>query len=119
MKPIINPWLFYMIDAANFLKIGALVFGLVVGVVLILIGVTTDESVFSTEAEKKSAKRRTKIGIIVCAIGIALFVVVPSSETLMKMYIAQNVTYDSVDAVDAVEEVILQVYNDIFDTVLK
>ena len=110
MKSIINPWLFYMIDAANFLKIGAILFGLVVGVVLILIGVTSAESVFTTEAEKKSAKRKTKIGIIVCAIGIALFVFVPTSETLMKMYIAQNVTYD---AADAVEEVILQVYNDI------
>ena len=110
MKPIINPWLFYMIDAANFLKIGAVLFGLVVGVVLILIGVTSSESVFSTEAEKKSAKRKTKIGIIVCAIGIALFVFAPSSETLMKMYIAQNVTYDDVDAE---EDVILHIYNDI------
>ena len=60
MKPIINPWPFCMIDAANFLKIGALLFGLLVGVVLIIIGVTSGKSVFSTEAEKNRRKGKRK-----------------------------------------------------------
>ena len=51
-----------------------------------------------------------KTGITIFIIGIALFLIVPSSETVMKMVIAKNVTYD---AVDAAKDVAIQVYKDI------
>ena len=63
-----------------------------------------------SEEEEKSAKKKMKTGTTICIIGIALFLIVPSSETVMKMVIAKNVTYD---AVDAAKDVVVQVYNDI------
>ena len=102
MEPIINPLVFYLIDGASDLKWGALIFGIVIG--LILLGIS-----YSKE-EWESAKKKMKTGTTICIIGIVLFLIVPSSETVMKMIIAKNVTYD---AVDAAKDVVVQVYNDI------
>lgn len=104
MEPVINPWLFYLIDGASDLKWGALSFGLIIGVLLLLLGA------FPVDEEEKSAKRKMKTGIAIVIIGAVLFVFLPSSETVMKMVIAKNVTYD---AVDAAKDVVVQVYNDI------
>lgn len=70
----------------------------------------TDRGVIASEEEEKSAKKKMKTGITIFIIGIVLFLIVPSSETVMKMIIAKNVTYD---AVDAAKDVVVQVYNDI------
>ena len=108
MEPVINPFVFYLIDGASGLKYGALIFGVLIGLILLGCGaMSVDES---SEEEEKSAKKKMKIGKTICIIGIALFLIVPSSETVMKMVIAKNVTYD---AVDAAKDVVIQVYNDI------
>lgn len=91
------------------MKYGALIFGVVVGLVLIFCGSISFDEACSRE-EEKSAKRKMKTGSTICIIGIVLFLIVPSSETVMKMIIAKNVTYD---AVDAAKDVVVQVYNDI------
>lgn len=109
MEPVINPWVFYLIDGAITLKWGALIFGIVIGLILLARGVWSIEITYSEE-EGKSAKKKMKTGTTICIIGIVLFLIVPSSETVMKMIIAKNVTYD---AVDAAKDVVVQVYNDI------
>lgn len=109
MEPVINPWLFYLIDCAGTLKWGALIFGFVLGLILFGYGTFSIDEACSKE-EVKSAKRKMKTGSTICIIGIVLFLIVPSSETVMKMIIAKNVTYD---AVDAAKDVVVQVYNDI------
>lgn len=109
MEPIINPWVFYLIDVASTLKWGALIFGFVLGLVLFCFGAWSIDEACSRE-EEKSAKRKMKTGLTIVIIGAVLFVFLPSSETVMKMVIAQNVTYD---AVDAAKDVVVQVYNDI------
>ena len=109
MEPVINPLVFYLIDGASDLKYGSLIFGILIGLILIGCGaMSVDES--RSEKEEKSAKKKMKTGTTICIIGIALFLIVPSSETVMKMVIAKNVTYD---AVDAAKDVVVQVYNDI------
>lgn len=109
MEPVINPWLFYLIDCASGLKWGIFVFGLSAGLTLLGIGVVTRSETNGRE-EEKAAKKKIKTGYIICIISIVLFLIAPSSETVMKMVIAQNVTYD---AVDAAKDVVVQVYNDI------
>lgn len=109
MDPVINPWVFYLIDGASTLKWGALIFGLVIGLILLFYGALSFDDADSKE-EEKSAKRKMKTGIAIVVIGAVLFVFLPSSETVMKMVIAKNVTYD---AVDAAKDVVVQVYNDI------
>mgnify|MGYP004574649671 FL=1 len=109
MEPVISPWVFYLIDCASALKWGALIFGFVIGPFLLCIGAFDVDEACSRE-EEKSAKRKMKTGSTICIIGIVLFLIVPSSATVMKMIIAKNVTYD---AVDAAKDVVVQVYNDI------
>ena len=109
MEPVINPWVFYLIDGASALKVGALIFGLLIGLIFLGCGVWSIEITYSDE-ELKSAKKKMKIGTTICIIGIVLFVLLPSSETVMKMAIAKNVTYDTIDAA---KDIVVQVYNDI------
>lgn len=109
MEPVINPLAFYLIDGASNLKWGALIFGIIIGFILLCYGALLFDDADSKE-EEKSAKRKMKTGIAIVIIGAVLFVFLPSSETVMKMVIAKNVTYD---AVDAAKDVVTQVYNDI------
>ena len=109
MESVINPWVFYLIDGASGLKWGALIFGIIIGFILLCYGALSFDDADSKE-EEKSAKRKMKTGIAIFIIGAVLFLIVPSSETAMKMAIAKNVTYD---AVDAAKDVVVQVYNDI------
>ncbi len=109
MEPVINPLAFYLIDGASTLKWGALIFGIIIGFILLYYGSWSLDEADSGE-EEKSAKRKMKTGTTICIIGIVLFLIVPSSETVMKMVIAKNVTYD---AVDAAKDIVVQVYNDI------
>ena len=109
MEPVINPWVFYLIDNAGGLKWGAVIFGVIVGLIFIMYGAFfLDEA--CTKDEEKYAKKKVKTGIAILIIGFTLFLIMPSSETVMKMAIAKNVTYD---AVDAAKDVVVQVYNDI------
>ena len=109
MEPVINPWVFYLIDGASGLKWGALIFGIVIGLVLLLFGAWSIEEARSKE-EEKSAIKKMKTGIAILIIGFTLFLIAPSSETVMKMLVAKNVTYDTVNTA---KDVVVQVYNDI------
>lgn len=109
MEPVINPWVFYLIDGASGLKWGALIFGIVIGLVLLLFGAWSIDEARSKE-EEKSAIKKMKTGIAILIIGFTLFLIAPSSETVMKMLVAKNVTYDTVNTA---KDVVVQVYNDI------
>lgn len=109
MEPVINPWVFYLIDGASGLKWGALIIGIVIGLVLLLFGAWSIDEARSKE-EEKSAIKKMKTGIAILIIGFTLFLIAPSSETVMKMLVAKNVTYDTVNTA---KDVVVQVYNDI------
>lgn len=109
MEPVISPWVFYLIDNASGLKWGALIFGVIVGFIFIMYGAfLLDEA--CSKKEEKSAIKKMKTGAAILIIGFTLFLIAPSSETVMKMVVAKNVTYDTVDAA---KDVVVQVYNDI------
>ena len=109
MEPVINPLAFYLIDGASTLKWGALIFGIIIGFILLCYGSWSLDKADSKE-EVKSAERKLKTGLTIVIIGAVLFILLPSSKTVMKMVIAKNVTYD---AVDAAKDIVVQVYNDI------
>ena len=109
MEPVINPWLFYLIDIADCLKGCSLFFGVIIAIVLLGFGSLFADEAYNKE-EEKSAKKMMKTGIAVLVIGVVLFIILPTSETVIKMAIAKNVTYDTVDAA---KDVVVQVYNDI------
>ena len=109
MEPVISPWVFYLIDNASCFKLGAFIFGVIVGLIFIMYGAfLLDEA--CTKDEEKYAKKKAKTGIAILIIGFTLFLIMPSSETVMKMVVAKNVTYDTVNTA---KDVVVQVYNDI------
>lgn len=97
MEPVINPWLFYFIDVAGTIKGIGIVFAAISGL-MFLVSFLEEENGIAF------------ISFIILIISSLIIIFVPSSDTLIKMTIAKNVTYD---AVDAAKDVVVQVYNDI------
>lgn len=109
MEPVINPFVFYLIDLVDGLKLVFGGLGFAIGLVLILSGQVDSDCTYDEDIKKKCQKKK-KIGLAVLLVGCFVCVLIPSSDTLIKMTIAKNVTYD---AVDAAKDVVIQVYNDI------
>lgn len=106
--PVINPMVFYLMSVVDALKdflffagVGMLTLPVVYALVI-----SGDEDDFLRTCRR--VKRIFVIGMAVLTIRIFI----PSTETIEKMVIAQNVTYERVEqAADTVTDV----YNDIMD----
>lgn len=97
MTPVINPWIFYLMSVVDTLKFGAIIVAVALAMLMPIWLVESDHP------ERVST---------LLAVAIALSIFVPSEKTVTKMVLAQNVTYERVEAVtDTVETV----YNDIMD----
>lgn len=99
MTPVINPWVFYVFELVTTLKVTSLI----LASVTLAVGITMWICNEST---------KVKVCAWLCGVGLLIGVFVPSSNTVAKMVIAQNVTYERVETVtDTVETV----YNDIME----
>lgn len=97
MEPVINPWLFYLFDVVDEIK--------AIGMILAFISILTLLISFA-----EGENRITFVSFIALIVSLLAAIFVPSSDTLIKMTIAKNVTYG---AVDAAKDAVIQVYNDI------
>lgn len=97
MEVVINPWWFYWLGVVDGVTPLCIVFA-----ILCLFGCAA-----SLDHRRKDLSIRFAIGAIVCCF-IILFT--PSSDTLIKMAVAQNVT---VDRVAVAQDAAVKVYNDI------
>lgn len=115
MTPVINPWIFYFIDLADDVDIFCSIFGILafivtIGVVFVYFGMRSDYG--EEDNTVKTLKSASKLlGWLACIL-LLIGVVVPSKETITKMVIAQNVTYDHVETVS---NTVKTVYNDIME----
>ena len=92
MKPIINPWLFYLVDLLDGLKTLCI---LAVPVLVIVIGyltITIDDLGRGEEKELKSARRTRKIVIFFSIFLLIVIPFIPSKDTCYKMMIASQIT---------------------------
>ena len=92
MKPIINPWLFYLVDCLDGLKTLCI---LTVPVLVIVIGfltVTIDDLGRGEEKELKSYRRTRKIVILFSIFLLIVIPFIPSKETCYKMIVASQIT---------------------------
>ena len=112
MTPVISPWLFYLMNIVDKLFIIEII---MIGVSLgfLVVNIILYYAEMDYMPDEKTVKRITKHikawGICASVMGL-LLCVVPSGETITKTIIAQNVTYERVEAAtDTVETV----YNDI------
>jgi hypothetical protein len=97
MKPIINPWLFYLVDVIGNFKSSCFVLLLIVVIgfgatVLIEIGETADELELDTVKVIKTLKRMAVVGVLLMTLNMLL----PSKKTCYQMMIASQVTEENV-----------------------
>ena len=111
MTPVISPWVFYAISVADGLRIAGWVMVTLIAIGLFCIGIyfAVESEWMKDDAKQKIAAlvKKSITSTLVILMSLAL---IPSSKTITKMIVAQNVTYERVEVVtDTVETV----YNDI------
>lgn len=101
MKPIINPWLFYLADCLATLQI---MFILVVSALVIVISFITIDihDLRYKEKELKSARRTRKIAIFFSILLLIVIPLIPSKETCYKMMIASQITDNNIQKAEDV-----------------
>lgn len=113
MTPVISPWVFYLMPVSSKL-LGISIALVCIGVVgmLITLGVYVDDVYYMKEDDKKVYKSIGKKLLCLTLVFLFLVLIIPSGETITKMIVAQNVTYERVEAVS---DTVTTVYNDIMD----
>ena len=96
MKPIINPWFFYLISLLDKVQILGIIC-LIAGVTLLGACILGSIELCSDEDEK-AFKKCIKISILVISISALIVVVVPSKETMYEMLVANYVTENNIEA---------------------
>ena len=114
MTPVINPWVFYAISIADGFKTVTIILTAISVIIAIslavMMGCEYDWRGFNDKC--KVYVKYIKLSIAVFAAFITLSIIIPSSNTITKMIIAQNVTYERVEvATDTVQTV----YEDIME----
>lgn len=112
MEPVINPWLFYLIDIAKGIKIISLIVSFCVFIPFAYgLGTMVINKEYGNDDEDYLRGKRTfKISLVILIISLGISIFIPSSDTILKMVVAKNVTYDTVNTA---KDVVVQVYNDI------
>lgn len=95
-EPIINPWLFYLADILDGLKIFAMVLtGVAIAYIIICLYCMADNYGYY-EDKCKIWSNRLKKSILPAIAFIVFAITMPSKDTLYKMAIAQALTPDNV-----------------------
>ena len=105
MEPVINPCLFYLIDIAKGIKAVSLFTSFCVFIPFIygLGTMVSNKKYGNNDKDYLRGKRTFKISLVILIISLGIFIFVPSSDTILKMVIAKNVTYDAVGAAKDIE----------------
>lgn len=106
MTPIISPWVFYAIGITDEVSTIVEVLTFVSG--LLLFGYLT-YCLLDLQKPSETLVKKLAVPFVLSAL---LMTLIPSSATITKMLIAQNVTYERVEAATDTVEI---VYNDIME----
>lgn len=107
MEPIISPWFIYFAEMCDGFKV--LFILLLVGSVVanIYFGSCVIDNDWRTEEEQKINAKMFKIGIVVTIIGALGTVLIPTTDTVYKMIIFNNLTTNNIEkGKDYVEDII-------------
>ena len=103
MKPIINPWLFYLVDCLNELKMVCIIAVPVLVIVIAILsyiiedfGLDIDDLGLNKENELKSAIRTRKIVIFFSILILIVIPFIPSKETCYKMMVSSQITDNNI-----------------------
>ncbi len=117
MKPIISPWLIYLIDLVDKFQVIINIALIVLGFTIICLGIAW--LLFSMDYDQDDSiivicKKYLKKSIIWVVVSGLLFAVVPSKDTMYVMLTLDNVTTDNIQAIgktgkDVVDYIIDQI----------
>ena len=119
MTPVISPWVFYALNVVDGLEL-ILIISIILSITVSFVGGVIyleegDES-YGDEHLAKYGKKMFKAGIKILIPALIAATFIPSSSTITKMIIAQNVTYERVeeatDVVQSVYEDIMELFED-------
>ena len=102
MKPIISPWLIYLIDLFDDLRelfgIASILLGCA-AVVLSIIWLFSSMDYRQDEKTIVTCKKYLKKSVIWLCVSSLLFTVTPSKDTMYTMIVLDNVTTDNIQAI--------------------
>lgn len=102
MKPIINPWMFYLVECLDCLKMLCIFAVPLLVFVIGYITFTIDDLGRGEEKELKSARRTRKIVIIFSILLLIVIPFIPSKETCYKMIVASQITDNNIQKAEDV-----------------
>lgn len=105
MKPIINPWFFYLISLLDKVQILGIIC-LIASVTLLGACILGGMELCSDDEEEKAFRKCIKISILVISISALIVVVVPSKETMYEMLVTNYVTENNIEAAKEVAKLI-------------
>lgn len=103
MKPIINPWLFYLSDCLEGIQLVCIFVVIALAIAIIILSLYAREyDLEDEEKELKSARRTRKIVIFFSILLLIVIPLIPSKETCYKMMIASQITDNNIQKAEDV-----------------
>ena len=122
MKPIINPWLIYLINLFDNLK-GLLTVALfLLGCVAVVLSVIWFFGSMDYEQDYEpivACKKNLKKSVIWLCVSGLLFTVIPSKDTIYTMIVLDNVTTDNIQAIGKTSKDVIDYITDQIDKVVN
>ena len=122
MKPIINPWLIYLINLFDNLK-GLLTVALfLLGCVAVVLSVIWFFGSMDYEQDYEpivACKKNLKKSVIWLCVSGLLFTVIPSKDTMYTMIVLDNVTTDNIQAIGKTSKDVIDYITDQIDKVVN
>ena len=115
MKPIIIPWLFYLVDCLEGLQILFILVVIALAFAILILTCRMDDLEYKEE-ELKSARRTRKIVIFFSILLLIVIPLIPSKETCYKMMVASQITDNNIQKA---EDVIKDSVDYIFEKIDK
>lgn len=122
MKPIISPWLIYLIDLFDDLRelfgIASILLGCV-AVVLSIIWLFSSMDYRQDEKPIVTCKKYLKKSVIWLCVSSLLFTVTPSKDTMYTMIVLDDVTTDNIQAIGKTGKDVVDYITDQIDKVVN
>ena len=123
MKPIISPWLIYLIDLFGNLKGMLNITLILLGFAVVVISITW--VLFLIDYNEQDAnvitacKKYLKKSIIWLCISSLLFIAIPSKDTMYTMLVLENVTSDNIQAIGKTGKDVVDYITDQIDKIVN
>lgn len=107
MEPIISPWFIYFAEMCDGFKVLFILLLVASAVADLYFGSCVIDNDWRTEDEQKINAKMFKIGIVVTIIGALGTALIPTTDTVYKMIIFNNITTNNIEkGKDYVEDII-------------